>query len=118
VRRFSLLFAIALLSRAQVLTTDDGSRILFTTASRIAGTDQSFRSKLFSWDGAEGIRLVYEAEGEVGLISASGDGSLATIRVVCGSCEVKERSYVLHTATRTLEPLTKPADWCGLGLPK
>jgi uncharacterized protein (TIGR03437 family) len=105
----SFLLAIAVLSQAQLLTTDDGSSVFFTSASRMAGTDQSFRSKLFSWHRAEGIRLVYEAEGDVVLMSASGDGTLATIRVVCGSCEVTERSYVLYTATRTLEPLSKPA---------
>ena len=63
-----LFFAASLACMAQYVATDDGKRLFFTSADRMAGTDQSFRSKLFSWDPEHGVRLVYEVTGRTRLL--------------------------------------------------
>ncbi|MDQ6759798.1 MAG: hypothetical protein M3Z32_08040 [Acidobacteriota bacterium] len=78
IRKLLLLYALPLACLAQYVTTDDGSKLFFTSTERIAGTNQSFRSKLFSWDAEHAIQLVYESPTEyICCITIMGDGSLA-----------------------------------------
>lgn len=106
--RVAFLLGLAVLSRAQFLTTDDGSKLFFTTMDRIAGTSQSFGSKLFSWDAVNGIRLVYDAN--LALYSITGDGSIATGAVNCVDCAPTDRpGFLLHTDTLEVESLPRPA---------
>ncbi len=77
-REILVFFAVSLACMAQYVSTDDGSRLFFTSSDRMTGTNQSFRSKLFSWDTEHGVQLVYESPAEdICCISITGDGSLA-----------------------------------------
>jgi len=81
-RAILVFFALSLSCLAQYVTTDDGSRLFFTSSDRLAGTNQSFRSKLFSWDAEHGVQLVYELPIEyIYNISVTGDGSFAAFDV-------------------------------------
>jgi hypothetical protein len=77
-REIFVFFAVSLACAAQYVTTVDGSRLFFTSSDRLAGTSQSFRSKLFSWDTEHGVQLVYESPAEdICCISVTGEASLA-----------------------------------------
>lgn len=87
IRGILLFFAMSLTCVAQLerfATTNDGTRLFFVYSNRLAGTNQSFSSKLFSWDAEHGVQLVYESPaGSVHGISITGDGSLAAFTICC-----------------------------------
>jgi len=82
-REIVVFFAVSLSCVAQYgptqyVPSSDGSRLFFVSVDRMIGTNQSFRSKLFSWDVEHGVQLVYESPTEfICCISVTGDGSLA-----------------------------------------
>jgi uncharacterized protein (TIGR03437 family) len=81
-REILVFFALSLSCLAQYATTDDGSRLFFTSSDRLAGTNQAFRSKLFSWDAEHGVQLVYELPIEyIYNISVTSDDSFAAFDV-------------------------------------
>jgi uncharacterized protein (TIGR03437 family) len=91
------------------VTTDDGSRLFFISINRLAGTEESFRWKLFSWDAASGVQLAYDPPPEQSVtgISITGDGSLAAVRTVAGRDLLE--GILLHTDTGEVEPVGKTA---------
>src|SRR5438067_12637300 len=89
-RSFVLLwFPLICIAQRQYLTTNDGSRLFFSSPNRLDGTDESFHSKLFSWDSAHGVRLIYEssAEEDVCCISLTGDGSLVAFTTISAKAQ-------------------------------
>ena len=103
-----LFFAASLTCMAQYVATDDGKRLFFTTADRMAGTDQSFRSKLFSWDAENGVRLVYESPLEyICCITITGDGSLAAFSA--NSEDGQTKAELLDLLTGRIETFGKSA---------
>jgi len=87
---------------SEYVATDDGSRLFFISTDRIVGTSQSFRSKLFAWDVANGVRLVYEAPEEyISGLTISGDGALAVFRLIPPN-ESETRGALLYTGTGLL----------------
>ena len=103
IRKLLFFCAAPLACLAQDVTTDDGSKLFFTSQYRLVGTNQSFRSKLFSWDAMNGVQLVYESPTEsVGNISITGDGSLSALALFTGNSP-RSRGAVLHLDTGEIE---------------
>ncbi|MDQ6708618.1 MAG: hypothetical protein M3Z85_21880 [Acidobacteriota bacterium] len=95
--------AVHLACLAQNVTTDDGSKLFFTSPDRLVGTNQSFRSKLFSWDAMNGVQLVYESPTEsVGLSGITGDGSLCALGL-SGENGSQSHGALLHLDTGRIE---------------
>ncbi len=96
---------LACLAQYEYVTTDDGSKLFFTSSERLAGTNQSFRSKLFSWDARHGVQLVYDPVTEsVGHIGITGDGSLAAVALYPDTSP-RSRGAVVHVDTGQIEPV-------------
>lgn len=108
--RAILFFAASLACMAQYVATDDGKRLFFTTADRLAGTDQSFRAKLFSWDAEHGIRLVYEAPAEYACcVTITGDGALAAFSLDAGNYPPQTKGVLLDLNTGRSETVGQSA---------
>src|SRR5260370_23154114 len=81
-REIVVFFAVSLSCVAQYVSTNDGSRLFFTSSNRLAGTNQSFLPKLFSWDAEHGVQMLYESQDAyICCVSITGDGSLAAFFV-------------------------------------
>jgi uncharacterized protein (TIGR03437 family) len=104
IRDILVFFAVSLACVAQYVPTNDGSRLFFTSSDRLVGTNQSLRSKLFSWDAEHGVQLVYESPTEyICCISITGDGSLAAFSLVTADDAPRTKGGLLNLGTEQVE---------------
>ena len=120
IRKLLLLCAVPLAAVAQIAdtaATDEGSRLFFTSYNRLTGTNQSFRSKILSWDAAHGVQLVYDPPAEnvcgrfpsvaavrpVECMSIVGDGSLVAFHTLTYDEPPRSTGMLLHTDTGEVE---------------
>lgn len=114
IRNLILFCAIPLTVLAQSETryaaTDDGSTLFFVSENRLTGTGQSFRPKIFSWDAARGVRLVYDSPTEFPCcMSITGDGSLIAFQTQSYDEPGRSTGFLLHTSTGKIETVGKAA---------
>lgn len=101
IRTLFLLSATALACLAQI--ADDDSKWIFASSARLVGTNQSFRSKLFSWDAVKGVQMLYESPTEwAAITSLTGDGSLAALRLSPGDSP-RSHGALFHVHTGQIE---------------